>query len=57
MILMKRRADMSSEITIPAECVPAVLFCAASTELSVEAVVEIAVRFYLRDRRQEHNGE
>lgn len=57
MILMKRRADMSSEITIPAECVPAVLFCAASTELSVEAVVEIAVRFYLHDRRQEHNDE
>ncbi len=38
---------MSCEIEIPAEYVPAVLLCAASTELSVEAVVEIAVRFYL----------
>ena len=48
---------MSNEITIAADQVPAVLFCAASTELSVEAVVEIAIRFYLHDRRQEHNGE
>lgn len=38
---------MSCEIEIPAEYVPAVLLCAASTELSVEAVVEIAVRFHL----------
>ena len=38
---------MSCEIEIPAEYVPAALLCAASTELSVEAVVEIAVRFYL----------
>ena len=38
---------MSCEIEIPAEYVPAVLLCAVSTELSVEAVVEIAVRFYL----------
>ena len=57
MILTVRRADMNSEITIPAELVPAVLHCAASTEISVEAVVEIAVRFYLHDRRQEHNDE
>lgn len=57
MILTVRRADMNSEITIAAEHVPAVLFCAASTELSVEAVVEIAIRFYLHDRRQENNGE
>lgn len=56
MILTVRRADMNSEITIPAELVPAVLHCAASTEISVEAVVEIAVRFYLH-RRQENNGE
>ena len=48
---------MSNEITIPAEYAPAVMFCAASTELSVEAVVEIAIRFYLHDRRQEHNDE
>ena len=48
---------MANEITIAAEHVPAVLFCAASTELSVEAVVEIAIRFYLHDRRQENNGE
>ena len=38
---------MRCEIEIPAEYVPAVLLCAASTELPVEAVVEIAVRFYL----------
>ena len=38
---------MNCEIEIPAEYVSAVLLCAASTELSVEAVVEIAVRFYL----------
>ena len=57
MILTVRRADMNSEITIAAEHVPAVLFCAASTEISVEAVVEIAIRFYLHDRRQENNGE
>lgn len=38
---------MSCEIEIPAEYVPAVLLCAASTELSVEAVIEIAIRFYL----------
>ena len=38
---------MRCEIEILAEYVPAVLLCAASTELPVEAVVEIAVRFYL----------
>ena len=38
---------MSCEIEIPAEYVPAVLLCAASTELSVETVIEIAIRFYL----------
>ena len=47
---------MANEITIAAEHVPAVLFCAASTELSVEAVVEITIRFYLY-RRLENSGE
>lgn len=41
----------ASEICIPEECTETVLFCAASTELPVETVVELALRFYLNRRK------
>lgn len=41
---------MNTEIHIPQEHTEAVLSCAASAELSVEAVVELALRFYLNRR-------
>lgn len=43
---------MPSEIEIPDEYVEALLYVAAFTELSVEAVVEIALKFYLYRREQ-----
>lgn len=45
---------MKAEIEIPERCVLVLLHCASSTELSVEDVVEIALRFYLH--RREENG-
>ena len=44
---------MQAGIEIPEEYVAAVLFCAASTELSVDAVVEIVLRFYLNRSEQD----
>ena len=43
---------MPAEIEIPDEYVEALLYVAASTELSVDAVVEIALKFYLHRRKQ-----
>ena len=38
---------MKAEITIPAEYAAPLLLCAASTELSVEEIVEIVFKFYM----------
>ena len=43
------------EVCIPEEYVAPLLICAASTELSVEAVVEIVLRFYLHRRNHNDN--
>lgn len=43
--------SQTSEICVPDKHTAAVLLCAASTELSVEAVVELALRFYLNRRK------
>ena len=42
---------MITEIHIPQDHSEAVLLCTASAELSVEAVVELALRFYLNRRK------
>lgn len=38
---------MKTEIEIPAEYVGSLLICAAATDLSMEEIVEIVLKFYL----------